>query len=346
MPTAMSAFAIFTLININNVKRRRASMVSLFQSSYCLWRHYPYVAALTEFPYPGSVFYVEKERLKLPGMKRGKRHQWLVILLFFLFLTACAAPMKIMIDEQGRQATCNAAGTGILGATAAITAVELCAKKYKEQGYIELGEFEKTEPPKIEEREGISPPKAGPPALEVGYRWTYQLSGRAKSMYSRKIVGTETVAGALAFVIEEEDRQVLLNEELNPIQIREKGVVTTTHKPFYLHYAWPLEVGKVHRAGTESQTPLMGKIKTLRQVEVKGYGIVRVPAGEFEAFYLLVTAPEPVIASMYKWWPRVLEIWYAPSVCHYVKLVVYTEKGRLISELTDYSLTGEDYLHK
>jgi hypothetical protein len=90
----------------------------------------------------------------------------------------------------------------------------------------------------------------------------------------------------------------------------------------------------------------MGKTKTFRQVEIKGYGIVRVPAGEFEAFYLLVTAPEPVIATMYKWWPRVLEIWYAPQVRHYVKLVVYREKGKIISELTDYSLTGEDCLHK
>lgn len=262
--------------------------------------------------------------------------------VLFLFLTACAAPMTWMIDPQGRQARCGAVGTGLLGAAVALTSVELCVKRYKEQGYMELEALEKTEPPKIEERAGMGPPKAGPPALNVGYQWTYQLSGIAKGMFSRKIVGTETVEGALAFVIEEGDRQVLLNEELNPIQVREKGVVTTTHKPAYLHYVWPLEVGKVHRAGTESQTKLMGKVKAFRQVEVKGYGAVRVPAGEFQAFYLLVTAPEPVIATMYKWWPRVLEIWYAPSVCHYVKLVIYTEGGRLISELTDYSLMGAE----
>jgi hypothetical protein len=265
-------------------------------------------------------------------------------IVILLSVIGCAAPMKMMIDEQGRQAKCGAVGTGLLGATAALTTVELCAKKYREQGFVEMEEFAKTEPPKIEDRAGITAPKTGPPALKVGYQWTYQVSGTIKGTYSRKIVGTETLDGVLAFVIEEGDRQVLLNEELNPIQIREEGVVITTHTPALLYYAWPLEIGKVHRAGSESQTKLMGKIKRYRQVETKGYGIVRVPAGEFEAFYLLVTAPEPVIATMYTWWPRVLEIWYAPKVCHYVKLVVYTEKGKIISELTDYSLIGEDSL--
>lgn len=320
--------------------------VTLSAAQEIRWKRFPLVVALHERPHPGSVFNGERKRIRLPGKGWRKRYQWLVALqLFFLLLTACAAPMKVMIDEQGKQAKCDAVGTGVLGATAAITAVELCVKKYKAQGFMELEEFEKTEPPKIEKSVGISAPKTGPPALKVGYQWTYQVSGIHKGMYSRKMIGKETVHGVLGFVIEEGNTQLLLNEELNPIQIREKGIVTTTHKPAYLHYAWPLEIGKVHRARTESWTPQMGKIKTYRQVEIKEYGIVRVPAGEFEAFYLLVTAPDPVIATMYKW-PRVLEIWYAPRVCHYVKLVFYTEKGKIISELTDYSLTGEDDLHK
>jgi len=84
--------------------------------------------------------------------------------------------MKLMIDEQGRQAKCSAAGGGILGAAAAITSVELCVKKYKSQGFMELEEFEKTEPPKIEERAGL------PPRRQVLRHWRLGINGLTKSV--------------------------------------------------------------------------------------------------------------------------------------------------------------------
>jgi hypothetical protein len=83
------------------------------------------------------------------------------------------------------------------------------------------------------------------------------------------------------------------------------------------------------RQGVPGTTPIpvpMGQIKTAKDVMVKDYGIVRVPAGEFEAFYIVSTLRGA----------RVSEMWYAPSVRSHVKLVNYFAGGRVVAELISF----------
>jgi hypothetical protein len=107
------------------------------------------------------------------------------------------------------------------------------------------------------------------------------------------------------------------SEDLNLVQVQAKDAVTATYTPPLQNYDWPLMVGKTWQAQGETETQT-GKISTSKKVEVKGYGIVRVPAGEFEAFYLLGTSDNGA---------RVSEVWYSPKVRHHVKLVNYTNEG-------------------
>ena len=94
-------------------------------------------------------------------------------------------------------------------------------------------------------------------------------------------------------------------------------------------------MGKTWRAKGKAKTA-SSESNFARQVVVKGYGIVRVPAGEFEAFYILTTAA-PLIGPNIGQEPRLLEAWYAPKVRHQVKRVVYTDKGWIILELTSFN---------
>jgi hypothetical protein len=63
--------------------------------------------------------------------------------------------------------------------------------------------------------------------------------------------------------------------------------------------------------------------------EVKGYGKVKVPAGEFDAFYIL---------SRSDYGARVTELWYSPEIKYYVKGVTYTNSGKTVEELKSYQL--------
>jgi hypothetical protein len=68
--------------------------------------------------------------------------------------------------------------------------------------------------------------------------------------------------------------------------------------------------------------------------EIKGYGKVRVPAGVFEAFYILGKDGKRKF--------RLEELWYSPKVGMNVKAVYYYQGGKITEQLTYYCLGGVD----
>jgi hypothetical protein len=240
---------------------------------------------------------------------------------------------KVMINEEGKQAVLASSGWGLLGASTAVAVHLLEEKKYRDQGYVEIEEFEKKEGPKVEERARITAPsEKGPPVWNVGDVWTYQLTGISKGQHRQEIVGKENVAGLDAYVMQSDEMTLYVDRSLNLIQGRKKGVIEYKYSPPRQDYEWPLTVGKTWRAKGKAKTA-SSESNFARKVEVKGYGIVRVPAGEFEAFYILTTVA-PFIGPDIGQERRLLEAWYAPRVRHHVKRVVYTDKGWIILELT------------
>jgi len=231
-----------------------------------------------------------------------------------------------MINAQGRQARCGSFGFGVIGTSAAVGSYLQCVNNLTALGYVDLEEFEKTEAPKLEQRPGLHPLKAERPLWQTGHVWIYQLGGTKTGTIRQEVAGKDLVNGLTAYVLALNENKMLLSEELNTIQTQEKGKIIATHTPPVRNFDWPLEVGKTWQAEGEMETQT-GKINTAKKVEVKGFGIVRVPAGEFEAFYLLSTSNLGV---------RLSEIWYSPKVRHYVKFVNYTSEGRLTAELISF----------
>lgn len=252
----------------------------------------------------------------------------LLSLVIVLSVGGCAAPSKVMINAQGKQARCGSFGFGVIGTTAAIGSYLQCVNNLTALGYVDLEQFETTEAPKVEQRPGLNPSKAKRPLWEAGHVWIYQLGGTKSGTSRQEVVGKDVVNGLAAYVVEASENKMLLSEELNPIQVQEKGKIVATHTPPLQNFDWPLEIGKAWQAEGEMETPT-GKINTAKNVEVKAFGIVRVPAGEFEAFYLLSTSNAGA---------RISEVWYSPKVRQHVKLVNYTSEGRLTAELVSFSL--------
>jgi len=271
-------------------------------------------------------------------MRRARRASQVVLSLMILSLSGCAVVHKVMINEEGKQGVVASSGWGLMGASAAVALSLAEEKKYRDQGYMEITEFEKKEGPKIEVRAGMtSPPEEGPPVWKIGDSWTYQVTGISKGQHRQEIIGEEDVGDLDTYVMRSDESTMYIDRSLNLIQSCKKGAIEYTCSPPRQDYNWPLAVGKTWRAKGKVKTP-SSESSFARRVSVKGYGIVRVPAGEFEAFYILTTAtsfvgPELKIGQE----PRILEVWYAPKVRHHVKRVVYTDKGWHIVELTSFS---------
>lgn len=262
--------------------------------------------------------------MKLKNVKAYAFYQ-----LISLSLTGCAVFSKVMIDERGRQVVCGSWGTGAIGTTAAAASYQACVDRQKAFGFVALEDFEKTEPPKLEERPGLTAPKIGPPLWEVGYVWTFEIGGVGRGQLRQEVVGKEVVDGLTAFILRSRNSTRVLTAELNPIRDEQDGKIIITYIPPRRDYDWPLEVGKNWTASGRLETPT-GKTSIYQTVEVKGYGIVRVPAGEFEAFYLRRVGGDG------RW---LSETWFSPKLRYHVKRIDYLTEGKLIYELLGFSLT-------
>ncbi|HWU39791.1 MAG TPA: PDZ domain-containing protein, partial [Candidatus Acidoferrum sp.] len=180
---------------------------------------------------------------------------------------------------------------------------------------------------------GLTTPKESHPQWERGLIWTYRILGVRTGVARHEITGTETVNGVKTFVITAGEYTFYLTDQLHTVQQRQNGVPTNTYTPPLQTYDWPLSVGKTWQAKGQMETKT-GKLDTSTTFEVKGYGIVRVPAGEFEAFYIL---------SKSDYGARVSEIWYAPKIRRHAKVVTYTMDGAITAELIGYTIGALTY---
>ena len=259
----------------------------------------------------------------------------LLVLLFLelpLAISGCAILSKVMIDEQGRQVRCGASGVGVIGTPAAAIVYQQCVDRYRSLGFMELEEFDQKDGPKVELRAGMVPPPTNAPRWGTLRTWTFH--NRGTSVFSSvEFVRKENIDGTPAYVLKTiENREVVVNEELNPLQIREKGDAVSKYVPPRQDYSWPLEVGKswVAQGTVERQG---GKQNIYQTVQVTAYGIVRVPAGEFEAFHVVRTGGDG---------RRLIELWYAPQAGYHVKITQYFKEGRTILELVSLRRSNEE----
>ena len=262
------------------------------------------------------------------------KHVLLVLLFLELLLgiSGCAILSKVMIDGEGRQVECGASGIGVIGTPAAVLVYQQCVDRYRSLGFMELEEFDQKDGPKVELRAGIVPPLTNAPVWETPRIWTFH--GRGTSLFSSvEFVRKENIDGTSAYVLKTiENREVIVNEELNLLQTREKGEIVDLYVRPRQDYNWPLEVGKSWVAeGTFQHQG--AKWNYYQTVQVTAYGNVRVPAGEFEAFHIVRTDRDG---------RRLVEVWYAPKAGYHVKIVQYLKQGRTIGELVSLRRSNEE----
>jgi len=245
------------------------------------------------------------------------------VLALTLAISGCAILSKVMIDEQGRQVECGAMGMGVIGTPAAAIAYQQCVDKYRSLGFMDLEEFDQKGGPKVEVKARLVAPRTDAPVWQTPRIWTFHSPGTT-TFSSVEFVRKEKIDGRSAYVLKTlEDREVIVNEELNLLQIREKGEIVDLFIDPRQDYSWPLEVGKTWVA----QGPFQrkgAKWNYYQTVQVTAYGIIRVPAGDFEAFHIVRTGRNG---------RRLMELWYAPQAGYHVKIVQYLEQGRSIGEL-------------
>jgi hypothetical protein len=268
--------------------------------------------------------------------KGAAMYRTVLILLIAVFSQiGCVAVSKNLISpSDGRQARCGAWGFGLIGTPIAYGTYKDCVNKTEALGFVDLEDFQKSEGAKVVAIPGATAVTAGKPVWDTGTEWTYQFSGARRDTVRQHVLGKDLVAGHTAYMVEANQANPLtlvLDEDFNAIQVRSKGTVMESYTPPLEHYRWPLSVGKTWKTTGVMETT-KGKIDISQTAEVKSHGMVRVPAGEFEAFYLVSTTDTGV---------RAMELWYAPKLKHYVKVVNYTDQGWVIAELTSSSLKDD-----
>ncbi len=96
---------------------------------------------------------------------------------------------------------------------------------------------------------------------------------------------------------------------------------------------WPLRVGSSWSGATEAASSSGAKQLVRYKGDVVAYEMVRVPAGSFMTFKIVLTLNGI----------RLREMWWAPETRTSVRSVVYNERGRPMTttELVDYQKSDE-----
>jgi len=239
-------------------------------------------------------------------------------------LFGCASYQQVMVfPSTWEQVTCSSRGFGYRGEPMALATFESCVFNLKTLGYITLQEAEEKDAPKFDQ-EKISGKQVDRPSWMKGFFWEY--SGNDKTVrYTVDTVAT-TDKDVVYQVATSEGRVHVLNGNLGLAAVQVDGTVERDYDPALKTFDWPLSVGKkwdsISRTGKGSA---MTQLWT--HLEVGGFGRLKVPAGEFEAYYILIRNDDG---------SRSEELWYGPTVRNCVKRIVYTKKGRTVEELTRY----------
>lgn len=247
-----------------------------------------------------------------------------LILLGVLSLTSgCANPKQVMVNAgTWQQVNCSASGWGWLGAPQAISMVNDCINTQKVLGYIPIEEAEVHDGPKFSQ-ELVANNQEQKPIWHVNDSWEYLIGGNTSKIVVDKIENS----GPFYYVNTNTGTSVFSNT-LGVQKTIKNGTIDTAYDPALRPLEWPLYVGKTwDAAGTMYRNG--GSLAVSTHHEVKGYGKIKVPAGEFEAYYILAKSD---------FGARVTELWYSPAVKYYVKAITYTNTGRIVEDLAKYHI--------
>ncbi len=252
----------------------------------------------------------------------------LLLLLVAAGLCGCASPRQVMVDpDTWRQTVCSGSGWGWVGAAKAESTFDACVHNQRILGMIPLLELEKSDPPKFELF--LEPPTAQAvrPDWQAGDYWEYSLSSGETNRINVQKSGVYNNATGYR-ITRSDGKEAFHDQSLGLVALFGRGIIDSDYDSVFHRFEFPLYVGKRWRSSEEIRRA-NGSMDLSARYEVMGFGKVKVPAGEFDAYYILGRS-EPGA--------RINEMWYSPEVKYYVKAVLYTEKGRIVEELVRFHI--------
>jgi hypothetical protein len=244
--------------------------------------------------------------------------------LLLICVNGCVAPKQLMINPTNKhQVDCSTSGWGWLGTPLALKHHNDCINEYKILGYIPLEEFEKNEAPKLDQKGGVKASPCLRPVWVVNSEWHYLVNDREVHL---KFIRKENFKGIPIYrVINERGGFIFYNEDLGiAAKLNSNNDIEVEYKPPFMSYDWPLSVGKTWNASVKSSESSYLFINYI----VKSYGRIKVPAGDFYAYYIVGKSDNGI---------RIIELWYSPEVKHYVKAIAYVQPGIILEELQSYN---------
>ncbi len=189
-----------------------------------------------------------------------------------------------------------------------------------------------TASPPAQETAGGTPASALVPVWETGHEWRFRWSSpRGSGTFTRRVIGEEMIGGVAYYVMRTGSREIFYSkDELAWLMERVEGVVEMQASPANRGFAWPLVVGKEweERYQWENAAERSSEDR-LRRYRVGALETVTVPAGSFQAFHVVATAPIVRLTHEY---------WYSPKVKWIVKEKRYLSFGVQEMELLEYTL--------
>jgi len=192
---------------------------------------------------------------------------------------------------------------------------------------VPLEEVEAKDPPKFDLFLDASGKQAPRPEWKAGYYWEYSVTG-GKTI-RRSVLKTGNYRNASGYQVTLlNGKEGFLDQSLGLMAVFDNSIVDTDYEPALHPFDFPLLVGKSwHASSKMRRTP--GSINLSTNYEIKGYGKIKVQAGEFIAFYILGRSD---------YGSRVNELWYSPEIRYFVKSILYTNNGKVTEELSAFNL--------
>lgn len=216
-------------------------------------------------------------------------------------------------------------------------------------------------PARGEEPEKAVLVEATKPEWKIGYEWSYKVthSGQPDKVVEtkEKVIRKEKFKNVPCYVVsfslgELNKPPYRTGETYYTENLNKKACYMIEKESRYLQYEctpelktfnWPLEVGKKWKVTYKVKQKIKNrytKFKVKGVVEIVGIEKIKVPAGEFQAFKIVLKVHQGKKMVIYREW------WYSPELCPIVKKKFYWsiyppfQKSRYIEEhqLSTYKL--------
>lgn len=245
-----------------------------------------------------------------------------VMLLFQFSLMGCAVTNKVMINPTTKEkVNCSTWGFGVVGTPLAVASYLKCVNEAEALGYIPFEEYEK----RLAEHKDMAVPatiSCTNPVWSENMEWTYSTPAGERTL---RIVKKDSFKGIPVYYLSNgQGKQLMLDESLGLCAILNNGNIEGEYTPPLENYDWPLAVGKKWESSSIMKTPT-GNLEVTTSYEVQSYGKVHVPAGTFDAYY--------IVGKNHTGLTRVVRRWYSPKVKNYVQAITYSQDGYAIEKL-------------